>query len=119
MSDARDIWRGKSDEELLEAAAALDEFTAEGQWIIRAELQRRGLEDPMQQAGAWGASAEGLECLRCQAPLRYIDPMEDSPLEGALTKSRLPIYSPGGVFRVYACSKCGHVELFMNLPDEG
>ena len=47
-----------------------------------------------------------------------MSPMEDSPLEGALTKSRLPIYSPGGVFRVYACSKCGHVELFMNLPEE-
>jgi hypothetical protein len=119
MADAREIWREKSDEELLEAAAALDEFTEEGKWIIRAELRSRGLEDPMEQAGTWGANAEGLECLRCQAPLRYIDPTEDSPIQGALTKSRIPIYSPGGLFRVYACPKCGHVELFMNLPDEG
>ena len=37
MSDARDIWREKSDDELLEAAAALDEFTEEGKSIIRAE----------------------------------------------------------------------------------
>ena len=80
MPDARDIWREKSDEELLEAAAALDEFTEEGKWIIRAELRSRGLEDPLEQGGTWGANAEHLECLRCQAPLRYIDPTEDSPL---------------------------------------
>jgi hypothetical protein len=121
MSDAQRIWREKSDDDLLEAAANLDEFTEEGKWIIRSELSRRGLEDPVQQAGgAWaGTVEEALECLRCRARLRYLDPNEDGPLEGALTKSRLPIYPPGGPFRMYACPQCGHVELFLDLAQEG
>jgi len=35
------IWRRKSDEELLEASTRLDEYTVEGQRVIVAELQRR------------------------------------------------------------------------------
>jgi hypothetical protein len=118
MSEAERIWREKSDDELLEAAAALDEFTAEGRWIIRSELQRRGLEDPVQQSGAWEGNAEQLECLRCRATLRHLDPDEDSPLQGVLTKSRFPIFPPGGPFRLFVCPQCDHVELFVNLPEE-
>jgi hypothetical protein len=41
--DAVDLWREKTDEELLKAAARLDDYLPEGREIIRAELERRGL----------------------------------------------------------------------------
>jgi hypothetical protein len=44
--DPEQIWREKSDEELVEAGERLFEFTAEGERIIRAEFRRRGLPDP-------------------------------------------------------------------------
>ena len=44
--DAEQIWREKSDEDLVEAGERLSEFTSEGERIIRAELRRRGLPDP-------------------------------------------------------------------------
>jgi hypothetical protein len=40
------IWREKSDEDLVEAGERLSEFTSEGERIIRAEHRRRGLPDP-------------------------------------------------------------------------
>ena len=43
MSDAEEIWRRRSDEQLLEAAQGLDEYTDEGRRAIRAELLRRGI----------------------------------------------------------------------------
>ena len=42
MSDAEDIWRRRSDEQLAEAVQRLDEYTDEGRDVIRAELRRRG-----------------------------------------------------------------------------
>ncbi len=44
--DPEQIWREKSDEDLVEAGERLSEFTLEGERIIRAELRRRGLPDP-------------------------------------------------------------------------
>jgi hypothetical protein len=44
--DPEQIWREKSDEDVVEAGERLFEFTAEGERIIRAELRRRGLPDP-------------------------------------------------------------------------
>lgn len=44
--DAEQIWRERSDEDLIEAGERLSEFTAEGERIIRAELRHRGLPDP-------------------------------------------------------------------------
>ena len=44
--DAEQIWREKSDDDLIEAGGRLSEFTSEGERIIRAELRRRGLPDP-------------------------------------------------------------------------
>lgn len=41
MGDAEDIWRAKTDEELLEAGEELSEYTEDGERIIRAELHRR------------------------------------------------------------------------------
>ncbi len=41
-----DIWRGKRDEDLLDAAGRLDQYYEEGQWAILSELARRGLRMP-------------------------------------------------------------------------
>lgn len=41
-----DIWRGKRDEDLLDAAGRLDQYYEEGQWAILSELARRGLRLP-------------------------------------------------------------------------
>ncbi len=46
MSHTEEIWRRKSDDELLEAVARLDEYTAQGRQVILGEMQRRGLELP-------------------------------------------------------------------------
>ena len=54
MTEAERIWSEKSDEDLIDAAANLGEFTPDGQRIVRAELKRRGLEDPLEQAGEDG-----------------------------------------------------------------
>jgi hypothetical protein len=122
MSEAERIWREKSDEELLEAAATLDDFTEEGQAIIREELRRRGFEDPVDQGSGWSRWTDSggtpLECLRCKATLRYVSPTEEGPLQGALTGRHLPIYASEGVLMLYVCPRCGHVELFMNLNEE-
>jgi uncharacterized RDD family membrane protein YckC len=48
MSDAEDIWKRRSDEQILDAAQALDEYTDEGRRLIHAELLRRGIgTDPV------------------------------------------------------------------------
>ena len=52
MSDAEDVWRAKTDDELLEAVEQLSEYTAEGERIIRAELRRRRLPEPAPDIGA-------------------------------------------------------------------
>jgi uncharacterized protein involved in exopolysaccharide biosynthesis len=41
--DARDVWRSKTDEQVLEAFNKLGDYTPEGQEIIRSELSRRAL----------------------------------------------------------------------------
>jgi hypothetical protein len=43
MSNAEELWRRKSDDELLAAAASLDEYTEEGRQVIVAEANRRRL----------------------------------------------------------------------------
>lgn len=111
MNDAERIWREKSDEELLDAAAELDDFTDDGQRIIRAELKRRGLEDPVEQAGgpADGQEpTEPLECLRCSTPLRLVDP----------GSGRVPRVEAFAQLYAYACPRCGHVELFTDVAEE-
>jgi putative signal transducing protein len=46
MTDIDQIWRDKSDDELLEASESLSDFTEEAERVIRAELRRRGLPEP-------------------------------------------------------------------------
>jgi hypothetical protein len=43
---AEQIWREKSDEDVVDACQRLSEFTPQGEAIVRAEARRRGLPDP-------------------------------------------------------------------------
>ncbi len=45
------IWRSKTDDEVVEAAHNLFEYTEDAQRVIRAEQQRRGLPEPPAVAG--------------------------------------------------------------------
>lgn len=56
MTDAERVWADKPDDDILQAARDLDEFTDEGQRIIRAELRRRHLPPPEAPVG---------RCARC------------------------------------------------------
>lgn len=125
MNDAERIWSEKSDEELIEAAAALTEFTVEGQRIVRAELKRRGLEDPVDQAAsesaAGGADGEAVEpeCLRCHVTLRLIDPEDPEAVArwSWLGGIHAPLAGRSGL-DIYVCPRCGHVDLFADPPEE-
>ena len=46
MSDAEELWKRQSDEEVIRAMLRLDDYVEEGQAIIRAEMRRRGLTIP-------------------------------------------------------------------------
>ena len=122
MSNLEQIWREKSDEEVLEAAAQLDDFTEEGRTVIRAELKRRGMEDPVEQAGdakAEAAVAEAEagepeepslpepECTRCHAQMRFRGTR-------TLLGEAGNLFSHSDAVDLYVCPKCGHVDLFAN-----
>lgn len=42
--DSGDVWRGKTDEQVLEAHARLPDYTDEGQQVLRMEVERRHLD---------------------------------------------------------------------------
>lgn len=46
-------WRAKTDEQLLEAVGCLDDYTADAQRVIQAEMQRRGLAAPPETSVAF------------------------------------------------------------------
>ena len=73
--DPEQIWREKSDEDVVEAGEHLSEFTAEGERIIRAELRRRGLPDPPPPVDYCGKCGRGIyaggpedACQQCGEP---------------------------------------------------
>ena len=75
MPDAEAIWAAKTDDELLEAARELFEYTEEGERVIRAELERRGLprsHPPIGQCSRCGRSIARNhprdECSQCGEP---------------------------------------------------
>jgi hypothetical protein len=54
VTDAERIWRVRSDEQLLDAASHISGFTEEGRRVVRAELSRRGLSEPLPSEHAGG-----------------------------------------------------------------
>jgi hypothetical protein len=122
VTEAERIWSEKSDEDLLDAAADLDQFTEDGQRIIRAELKRRGLEDPLEQAGDDDAGREAappVECLRCRVSLRLLDPDTAEQAAGwGKVRGLRSLLELSDSFDVYVCPQCGHVDLFAQMPVE-
>ncbi len=128
MPTARDLeqlWRNKSDDELLEAAGVLGEYTPDGQRVIREELKRRGFEDPVEQKGetALEATAPGpppRECTRCRAEMRFLGSRAMPPGDWVAAGDAPELLEDGTSFDLYVCPECSHVDMFLNLPvDEG
>jgi hypothetical protein len=74
MSTAQDVWRRKSDDEVVAAAAALDDYTDEGRAIILAEATRRHLNVvPLVDASREQAStrSESRRCAYCDTWLLF------------------------------------------------
>jgi hypothetical protein len=69
MSDAEEVWRRRSDEQLAEAAARLEEYTDKGRRVICAELVRRGITVSAQAVDthrvAVGPEPTSKECPKC------------------------------------------------------
>jgi hypothetical protein len=126
MATAREIeqvWRSKSDEELLEAAGALGEYTPEGQNIIRAELKRRGFEDPVEQQGESALEATGeapppRECIRCRVDMTFIGTQPTRAADWIALGHVREIRSGAASFDLYLCPECAHVEMFLSMPVE-
>ena len=121
MDDARRIWGEKSDDDLIEAAAELDQFTEEGKAIIRAELKRRHLEDPVAQQGQdepAGDAAPEPECLRCHVPLRFVDTNDSHVNLGWAMVPRGSRFEPSSSIYTYVCPRCGHVDQFVDTPED-
>jgi heme-degrading monooxygenase HmoA len=65
MDNGEQVWRDKTDDEVIEAGESLHEYTAEGEFLIRAELHRRGLVSPAPPIGT---------CERCSRAIHTTDP---------------------------------------------
>jgi hypothetical protein len=133
MTEAERIWNQKSDDDLLAAAAELETYTEEGRQVIRAELRRRGLEDPVEQAefitpapeaAAPDDDAPGTEepadavpdpaCLRCRVGLRYLGTKRfHEGTHWGLMGELGHLFENSESFDVYVCPRCGHVDLFV------
>ena len=129
VTEAERIWRSKSDDDVIDAAGELSTYTEEGQRVIRAELRRRGLEDPHDQARFTAAAlgvapaeplepaAPGPECLRCEVRLRFVGTKEirEGTARGAIGELG-HLSEKRSSFDVYVCPRCGHVDFFVE-PD--
>jgi hypothetical protein len=127
MTEAERIWRAKSDDDLIEAAAELSEYTEDGRRVIRAELHRRGLEDPVEQAGfivpepgvlepdGTKESVPGPECLRCEVEQRYLGTKKFR--EGAnwgVLGELGHLFEHSETFDIFVCPTCGHVDFYVD-----
>jgi rubrerythrin len=123
------IWREKTDEQLLDAASALDEYTDEGRHVILAEMARRGLEPPeladteemeggeeFEEAEESG-EGEVLTCLRCDVELRCLGSKDLRALGVPAEIGHL--FEPTQSLDVYVCPNCGHIDFFAPTPAKG
>ena len=128
MTDAERIWREKSDDDLLVAAAELGTYTEDGQRIIREELRSRGLEDPDEQArfivpepGTKLAEDENdppdpnPRCHQCRIAQRFLGTKKfrEGTNWGALGELG-HLFESSQSFDVYVCPRCGHVDMFVD-----
>ena len=131
MTEAEQIWHSKSDDDLLQAASELNTFTEEGRRIIRTELKRRGLEDPVEQAmfmtpaleaqapdeaieDAADVAAPGPECLRCEVKLRFLGTKEfHEGTKWGVMGELGHLFEGRESFDVFVCPQCGHVDMFV------
>lgn len=102
MHEAEQIWRTKPDEELLNAGAHLNEFTDEGERVIRAELEARGLSQPPPSARPAKAAAAKRRAKKAAPDTVFahwctlIENLQESPLrfyqsvELALSRRQIP-----------------------------
>ena len=63
MTEVEQIWRDKTDDEIVEAAWNLSEYTEEAARVIRAELQRRNLPEPDTQEDVAPNPDEDTRCV--------------------------------------------------------
>ena len=138
MTEAERIWSQESDDDLLTAAAELESYTEEGRQVIRVELRRRGLEDPVEQAEIITPSpgaevrdddAPGAEvrdddgprpvCVRCEVRLRHLGTRQfhEGTHWGVLGELG-HLFESSESFDVYVCPRCGHVDLFVDSVGE-
>ena len=127
MPTARELeqlWRGKSDDELLEAADLLGDYTPDGQRVIREELKRRGFEDPVEQKGesALQATGEGpppRECMRCRVEMRFLGTRAVQGAEWLAVGDVSDLLEDAASFELYLCPECARVEMFLDLGVRG
>jgi hypothetical protein len=103
MSEAEEIWRAKTDEELLQAGEELSEYTEDGERIIRAELRRRGLPEPGPPIGACARCGRAIapnhqadECPHCGEPLTPGILRALGAVAGRLREEVQPAVTPAG-----------------------
>ena len=128
MTDAERLWREKNDDDLLVAAGELDTYTDEGRRVIREELRRRGLEDPVDQArfivpettvkpaaDEDELPAPSPKCVRCAVEQRYIGARRFRQVADSGTRDDTAhLFAIDQAFEVYVCPQCGHVDLFVD-----
>jgi hypothetical protein len=84
------IWRGKPDSALLDAAGRLDDYFEEGQWEILSEMARRGLRMPD------GELPRVPEQPQTAAPVPTPSTIEDGETAGPPPPAAAPSFWPPG-----------------------
>jgi hypothetical protein len=103
QADLEETWRRKSDDELMEAAAGLGNYTELGESIIRAELRRRGLAEPPPTVRQVNAPTN---------PARFYVP--PPPLTRVLGIAVI-VLSAIGIMRVFPFQHTGDLYIFLAL----
>jgi len=114
VEDPKAIWAAKSDDELLEAADELFEYTEEGEHIIRAELRHRGLPEPDPPIG---------KCVRCGRSIAFNHPGDrcsecDAPFPPEIRRKRAPDTPEPSLVSVLRTEDPGLVPLAKSMLDE-
>ena len=127
MTEIEQVWRRKSDEEVLDAMAHIEEYRSPAQSAIRAEHLRRGLppprleepeedsERPATDEDELAEDVDPLLCTRCQENLEYVGSKKfhEGTNWGVLGELG-ELFVKRERFDVYMCPRCGKVEFFVD-----